>query len=285
LGDMLFIPQFTLVPKEEIPAQAALLLFTEKENRLIGPESILNNDAFFLPISTFIEQSERTLFIHIGNLEKDGNEIPLFCVACHSEFVLEAGLIEHSFGDIFRDMEREEQIPFARAKQILTWERTHRFCGSCGSETELHDHEPCRSCPSCGAIFYPRFSPAVIVRITRGRQLLLAHNKNFPEGLYSVIAGFVEAGESLEETVRREIQEEVSLEVENIRYFDSQQWPMPHSLMLGFTAECPLGEPTPDKEEIVDAAWYDPENLPEMPKRGSIARRLIDDHLEKLGLL
>jgi NAD+ diphosphatase len=123
---------------------------------------------------------------------------------------------------------------------------------------------------------YPRVSPAVIVRVRRGDAVLLARSPGFPPGLHSVLAGFVEPGESIEETVRREVREEVGIEVDNLRYFGSQSWPFPNSLMIAFTADYAGGELTPEPGEIEVAGWFAPHDLPTLPPRVSIARRMID---------
>ena len=131
-------------------------------------------------------------------------------------------------------------------------------------------------CTACGYLSYPRISPAVIVAVVRGKSILLARARRFPPGMYSVLAGFVEPGETLEECVVREVREETGVEVKNIRYFASQPWPFPHSLMVAFTAEHASGEIRVDPEEIVDAGWYTVENFPHVPDPMTVARRLID---------
>ncbi|MCP3965763.1 MAG: NAD(+) diphosphatase [Lentisphaerae bacterium] len=170
-----------------------------------------------------------------------------------------------------------------RARQLLYWLREHQFCGVCGNKTEQSDHETAKVCPECGEVSFPRVSPAVITAITKGDQMLLAHNRKFKKGLYSLVAGFVEAGESLEQAVAREIKEEVGVEVKNIKYFGSQGWPFPHSLMVGFTAEYADGEITPDGKEIVEAQWFDVDKLPYLPSSTSISRKIIDSVIEKLS--
>lgn len=168
-----------------------------------------------------------------------------------------------------------------RAVQILLWDKTHRFCGRCGQPTVNAPGERAKLCPNCGLLSFPRLSPAVIMLIRRGEdELLLARNRAFAEGFFSVLAGFVEPGESLEEAVAREVREEVDLEIRDIRYFGSQPWPFPHSLMIGFTAEYVSGEIRPQADEIVEAAWYSRRGeLPRLPGKLSIARRLIDAFL------
>lgn len=169
-----------------------------------------------------------------------------------------------------------------RAVQIAEWDLTHRFCGRCGAQTEDAPGERAKRCPACGLQAFPRVAPAVIVRVNRGDEILLAHGRRFPEPIYSVLAGFVDPGESLEECVAREIHEEAGIRVGQIRYFDSQPWPFPHSLMVGFTAEYESGEIAIDEAELVDARWFARDSLPPLlPGRISIARRLIDAWLNE----
>jgi NAD+ diphosphatase len=170
-----------------------------------------------------------------------------------------------------------------RAVQILLWDNTHRFCGRCGQATVNAPAERAKLCPRCGLLSFPRLSPAVIMLVRRSAdELLLARNRSFAEGFFSVLAGFVEPGESLEEAVAREVREEVGLEVADIRYFGSQPWPFPHSLMIGFTATYASGEIHPQEDEIVEAAWFSRGGqLPRLPGKLSIARRLIDSFLEQ----
>ncbi len=162
------------------------------------------------------------------------------------------------------------------AGQFITWSRNHRFCGKCGSLTADKKDERAKVCTSCGQVYYPRLSPAIIVAVTKDDKLLLASSPRFRSKFYSVLAGFVEPGETLEECVKREVKEEVGIEVKNIKYFDSQPWPFPDSLMIGFTAEYESGEIKPDKKEIVDVGWFKRDEIPGIPSSISIARRLID---------
>lgn len=162
-----------------------------------------------------------------------------------------------------------------RALQILNWERDHQFCSRCGTPMRARGDERARACPSCRFTSYPPVSPAVMVLVTRGRELLLARKSEWVPGRYSAIAGFVEPGEMLEDTVARETREEVGVEVGELRYFGSQPWPFPHSLMVAFTAEYAGGELRPDGIEIEEAAWFDAESLPGLPPSVSISRRLI----------
>ncbi len=168
-----------------------------------------------------------------------------------------------------------------RAKQIVEWDRNHQFCGRCGSQTATHARDRARVCPRCGLESFPRLAPAIIVLIIRGEVLLLSRSPHFPEGMYSILAGFVEPGETLEEAVEREVMEEVGLRVKNIRYVSSQPWPFPHSLMIGFRAEHAGGQLKIDPAEIEDARWCRPPDLPMLPPSLSIARRLIDGFLQE----
>lgn len=163
-----------------------------------------------------------------------------------------------------------------RAYHLLGWTMKNRFCSSCGGKMEAVAQERARQCTGCGSRIYSRISPAVIVAVIDGEKILLARSARFTNGMYSVIAGFVEPGETLEECVRREVMEEVGIEIKNIRYFGSQPWPFPDSLMCAFTAEYASGTLAVDNHEIVEAGWYTAGELPEIPGKASVARKLID---------
>jgi len=182
---------------------------------------------------------------------------------------------------IYGRLEEELFWLAGRAVQIVDWDRTHRFCGRCGVPLKLRQKERAKACPQCGLLEFPRLAPAVIVLVERGHELLMARSRHFAPGVYSVLAGFVEAGETLEEAVEREVSEEVGIQVKNIRYFGSQPWPFPHSLMIGFTAQYAGGEIRVNHEELEDAGWYTADGLPGQPGKISIARRLIESFLEK----
>jgi NAD+ diphosphatase len=168
-----------------------------------------------------------------------------------------------------------------RAIHLLDWSQKTRFCKRCGMEMKIQEVERAKKCPSCGQQSFPRISPAVIVLVERGDQCLLARSPRFQDGFYSVLAGFAEPGETLENTVRREVWEETGIEVEDIRYFGSQPWPFPDSLMIGFTAQYAGGEIRVDGTEILEANWYTFDQLPKIPGRISIARSLIDWFVNK----
>ncbi len=167
------------------------------------------------------------------------------------------------------------------ALQLIEWDRAHQFCGRCGTPTERLGDQRVRHCPACGLEAYPRLSPVVMVRISRGRELLLARAPRFAPGVYSVLAGFVEPGETLEQALHREVAEEVGIRVRNLHYFASQSWPFPHSLMVAFNAEYAEGEVRVDGQELLDARWFAPENLPALPSPMSMAWRLIQDFVAR----
>ncbi|MFW6346359.1 MAG: NAD(+) diphosphatase [Halomonas sp.] len=169
------------------------------------------------------------------------------------------------------------------ALQVGAWLRDHRFCGRCGAPADRLDAEFAMHCHSCGHRNYPRISPCIITLVTHGDALLLARSPRFPPGRYSTLAGFIEPGESAEEAVRREIFEEVGLQVGRLRYFRSQPWPFPHSLMLGFFAEAASRRIRIDGVEIADAAWFSPRRLPQLPPLYSISRALIETHLAEVA--
>jgi len=169
-----------------------------------------------------------------------------------------------------------------RALQIIDWDRTHCFCSRCGSETRTHATERAKECLKCGLLHFPRLAPAIIVLVRRQNEILLARARRFTTAMYSTIAGFVEPGETLEEAVMREMKEESGITVKDIRYFGSQPWPFPHSLMIGFTANYASGQISVNDEENIDVGWYTPQNLPpQLPGEMSIARMLIDSFLQK----
>jgi NAD+ diphosphatase len=191
------------------------------------------------------------------------------------------GMILEGLRQLYGRLDEELFWIAARAVQIVDWDRTHLFCGRCGASLRTKTTERAKECPICGQLHFPRLAPAIIVLVARGRELLLARSRHFLQGMYSVLAGFVEPGESLEEAVVREVKEEVGMDVKDITYFGSQPWPFPHSLMIGFTATYAGGEITLDDSEIEDARWFTIDNLPSIPGKISIARKLIDWFIDK----
>lgn len=169
-----------------------------------------------------------------------------------------------------------------RAAQVLEWDRSHRHCGACGTATELLAGERARRCPACGLTAYPRISPAMMALVWRPGEVLLARAPHFAPGMYSALAGFVEAGESIEQCVHREVAEEVGVQVDELRYYGSQSWPFPNSLMIAFTARWVGGEIVRQPDEIEDAQWFALDALPGIPPRFSISGHLIRDTVAAL---
>ena len=168
----------------------------------------------------------------------------------------------------------------SRAAQLLEWDRNHRFCGHCGSETKRHDTEPLRLCDNCGVRVYPRIAPCVLVLPTMGDKVLMGRQPSWPPGWYSALAGFVEAGETLEQTAIRECWEESGVVIDNLRYHGSQPWPFPGQLMVSFNADVVNPEITVDKNELEDARWFDIHDMPACPDRRTLSGRLIWDFVD-----
>ena len=208
-----------------------------------------------------------------------------YTVELAEEITAPEGMNFEGLRQVYGRMDEDLFWVAGRAIQIIDWDRTHQFCGRCGIRTNLHPTERARECPQCGLLHFPRLAPAIIVLVERGHEMLLARARRFPTAMYSTLAGFVEPGETLEEAVVREIKEESGITVKDIRYFGSQPWPFPHSLMVGFTAVYESGEITLGDEENIDAGWFTADNLPPLPGKISIARKLIDWFLEKQGKL
>jgi NAD+ diphosphatase len=208
---------------------------------------------------------------------------PCYAVEAAEGTLPPAGMTFEGLRQVYGRLDEDLFWIAARAVQIVDWDRTHRFCGRCGVQLKMKTTERAKECPQCGLLHFPRLAPAIIVLVERGDKLLLARSRHFMPGMYSVLAGFVEPGESLEEAVVREVKEEVGIEIKDIKYFGSQPWPFPHSLMMGFTATYAGGEISLNDDEIEDAGWFTIDNLPRTPGKISIARKLIDWFIEKQG--
>jgi len=218
---------------------------------------------------------------YLGHL--DGGHC--YTVELAGGITLPGGMTFEGLRHVYGRMDEDLFWVAGRAVQIIDWDRTHQFCGRCGIPTNLHPTDRARECPQCGLLNFPRLAPAIIVLVQRGHEMLLARARRFPTAMYSTIAGFVEPGETLEEAVVREVKEESGIAVKDVRYFGSQPWPFPHSLMVGFTAVYESGEITLGDEENIDAGWFSADHLPPLPGRISIARKLIDWFLEEQGKL
>jgi NAD+ diphosphatase len=264
---MPFIPDFR--PPAEILKPAIWFLFRD-QLLLLRQEG----NRYFIPNSLDLKRLKITLKhpLFLGYL----NDFP--CYAGQLDDVKQISSDYTTLGrmEFFSRLEEEEIMTAGLANQLLIWNQNHKFCGRCGTPTEDKSDERARICPKCGMVNYPRLSPAIIVAVIKDNQILLASSKRFPAKFYSVLAGFVEPGETLEECVKREVWEEVGVNVKNICYFGSQPWPFPDSLMIAFTAEHGDGEIKINSSEIDDAGWFSADNLPEIPPKISIARHLID---------
>lgn len=226
---------------------------------------------------------------YLGHLALDGlPPAPCFSAEADPAASLPDGVSAEGLRGLYSRLPEPLFHVAGRAVQIVDWDRTHQFCGRCGGPMESLPTERAKKCPACGLTNFPRLSPAIIIAVVRhtaeGPKLLLARNHRFPAGRYSVIAGFVEPGESLEECAHREVMEEVGVAIQNVRYFASQPWPFPNSLMLGFTAEYAGGDFALEEAEIAEAGWFAPDALPGLPPPPSIARRLIDWFVETYRL-
>ncbi len=200
-------------------------------------------------------------------------------VAVGPETTPQQGLVFKSMRVLFGAVDEQFLGLAGRAYQIAEWARTHRYCGVCATEMGLASGERAFKCPACGMTAYPRISPAMMVLIKKGDAVLLARHTMSPTGRFSPLAGFLEAGESIEEAVHREVFEEVGLTVKNVTYFGSQSWPFPHSLMIAYTAEYVAGEIVVDQAEIAEARWFGPEDaFPQPYSEVSISGMLVNAH-------
>jgi NAD+ diphosphatase len=212
----------------------------------------------------------RTLYLgRLGRSDVWAAELP-------AETPAPAGFAWAGLRSLFSVLDDSHFALAGRALQLIDWDRNHQFCGRCGTRTLSKSEERVRVCPACKLSAYPRVAPAVMALVRRENQLLLARSPHFPAGMYSALAGFVEPGESLEQCLAREVHEEVGVQISNTRYFASQSWPFPHSLMIAFVCDYASGELVPQPSEIEAANWFDVLQLPKLPSKISIARRLID---------
>lgn len=254
---------------------AYLFLFTDNKLIVTGNQ---NNTQYQIPTLNELNLTDLDVisFIQVGNIQNK---------PCYTGLMPSGSQLNqmHTLGlrELFNLIDEEFFGIAIRAFHLVNWDRSSQYCGFCGTKTINHHHLQAKACPSCDNLIFPRISPAVIVAIIKDKQILLASSSRFQANFYSVLAGFVEPGETLEECVHREIKEEVGIHIKNITYFGSQPWPFPDSLMIAFTAEYDSGEVTIDGDEIQDAAWFTADNLPQIPGKMSISRKLIDWFIEK----
>ena len=260
--------ELTWHPQTALGIAKAFLLFSPSRQVLVGPTGPVLTDW-----DAEISQSATTLVGHVGGRDlyvgQWSKNVPDEYQWCDLRATIRSSADDHEF------------IALSASIQRLEFLLDHRFCGRCGHATELNPGDSGIRCgdTGCRAIHYPRIAPSVIVLVTRGDQCLLARSPRFEPGMYSTLAGFIEAGESAEHAIRREIREEVGIEVKNPTYFGTQSWPFKHSLMMGYLAEYASGDIKVDGVEIVDANWYRRDTLPQLPLRASISRALIDTWL------
>lgn len=240
---------------------------------------VLKNGGKSLP-TTGADDMLSKLFVRSGLVDRGNNNGDIWAELAQDKEPPE-GYTLHDRRGLWQVFNEAEFFRIGKAFHICEWQRTNKFCGSCGSPAYLDEREWGMRCSVCNEIVFPVIAPAVIVAVEKDGKLLMGHGVNFPPGRFSVLAGFVEPGESLEETVAREVYEESRIRVKNVRYFGSQPWPFPRSLMIGFNAEWESGEIEVDNTEVLEAGWFNPEELPEVPVGVSISRRLIDDFVRR----
>ena len=192
---------------------------------------------------------------------------------------------EKDFAAAFREMGPTEMREASRAAELAEWRRTNRHCGCCGAAMSPHPDpdERAMRCTACGYTAYPGIAPAVIALVEKDGEVLLQRNTHYKGRAWTLVAGFVDPGENLEDAVRREIREEAAIEVSDLRYFGSQTWPFPSNIMIGFRAKYASGELKPDGGEVTASGWFGRDRLPEIPRRGSIARAMLDAWMSEQG--
>lgn len=233
---------------------------------------LVSNDKKSVPMNAYFSLKRK---IYIGTL----NNRHLFAGEAENDQQAPHGWTWSNLRHLYGVINDENYAIAGRAIQLIHWDRAHTYCGCCGQETFIRETERCRECSACGYLAYPKLAPAIMALVKKDNKILLARGSHFPEKFYSVIAGFVDPGETLEQCVIREVFEEVGIRVKNIRYFGSQPWPFSFSLMIAFTCDWQEGEIKIDPLELTDATWFGPDNLPQLPPPLSISRMLIDSYL------
>jgi NAD+ diphosphatase len=250
--------------------------FVFGENKLLVKEEAERLSLPFLSsLSELSLQPVRTQYL--GTLQGH----PCYAAEVSPEAGPPCGMSFRDLRSVYGYVDEDLFLLAGKAIQIVNWDQTHQYCGRCGSKTADLAGERAKKCPVCGFISYPRLAPAVITAVLKDNKILLIHYAAAPVNRYTIIAGFVEPGETLEECVHREVMEEVGVKVKNIRYFSSQPWPFPHSLMIGFTAEYESGEISVDGKEVSAAGWFEAHNLPQVPSKMSISREIIDWYVQQ----
>lgn len=245
---------------------------------------VFQNDRLLLGSSTKEQRMIDSTFIH--EVEPDIirryqlatlDDYDIYCAELSNDSTLPASLEAIPLRKALEIIGQDWYTIAVKAYMIINWDKNHQFCGRCGSETTHKSGTFERACPVCDIIFYPRISPSIIVCITNHDKILMARSYHFPSGVYGLIAGFVEPGESVEDAVHREVMEEVGITITDLAYFGSQAWPFPDSLMLGFTARYAGGDLDINNNEIEAAGWYRYDELPGRPSSTiSISGKLLD---------
>jgi len=236
-----------------------------------GREILICED-YSLPKSDILSGIEKEM---IGDIFED-NTTSLIGVYLNDNCPTPDGCKFVRLPEYFIHHDKEEITRCSRIKGYASWRENMKFCPKCGSSLELHKEENAKVCPSCGTLHFPRIEPCIITLVKKGDEILLLRNIKDTKGIYACLAGFIELGETVEQAVAREVMEEASIEVQNIQYVGSQSWPFPDQLMMAFYAEYKSGEIKIQPTEIADAKWFSRDNLPPLPPKGSIARKLID---------
>jgi len=250
-----------------LPHQDALYILLYRNQVLVEQEN-----QFLIPFTQF-QPNAKMSAVYCGQWQQQD----IFVCSFES---IPKGFDEIGLRDLLFQQDNDLYLLLSRAHQLATWNKDHQFCGRCGTVMrEKHATEHTKICPKCTLRHYPRISPCIIVSICKGDHILLARGLHAPKGKFSNIAGFVEAGETLEQAVAREVREEVGLEITNIRYISSQPWSFPHQLMMGFFADYQSGEIVPAPGEIDEADWYPIDNLPHTPNNATISGQLINLHI------
>jgi NAD+ diphosphatase len=266
-----FVPSHT--PPDHAGQDALLFCFWRRE-------LLVTLDGAIPPLSRIDSHGiEAIRTQYLGQL----GEQPCYSAELAADFKAPEGLVTRDLRMLFGSLDEITHALAGRAVQVMEWDRTHQHCGVCGQATELSKMDRSRSCPECQIPMYPRLAPAMIVAVERGDEILLGRSENFPPGIFSVLAGFVEPGESAEEAVIREVYEETRIVVHNVRYFGSQAWPFPNSLMLGFTAEYLDGAvDTSHDSEMQSADFFRFDDLPNtFPGSISISQWLLNDFIKR----
>jgi NAD+ diphosphatase len=268
-----YIPSVT--PDEENNGPAYWFIFNQQDKMLVK----VTNNKIKIPYARSIEELNifpiRTQYL--GTLE--GHHC--YCAEVDLQMNVPEEMAFKDLRSLYPLLDEDLFLLAGRAFQVVNLDKNHQFCGKCGTPTQKLENEMAKICPECGLTSYTRLSPAIITVIVKEGKILMAKHIRTRGNMYGLIAGFIEAGETLEEGVKREIMEEVGLKVKNIKYFGSQPWPFPNSFMIGFTAEYESGEIHVDGNEIIKAKWFHANELPHIPSKMSIARELIDWYIEK----